>query len=178
MSEHTSTQTFGGKPATESSRPASVVTYVFDAPRELVWKAWTDPEHLMHWWGPRGFTSPMARTDLRVGGRYHWGMRSPEGHDFYSTGVFREIVEPERFVITDSFADAEGNPVPASQYGMPGDWPPENVMTVTFEDRDGRTVVTARSDGIPEEMRVPSEEGMRESFDKLAGYLKTIRAQE
>ncbi len=103
-------------------------------------------------------------------------MRSPEGQDFFSTGVFREEVEHQRLVFTDSFADADGNVVPASHYGMPGDWPTENVMTVTFEERDGRTAVTVREEGIPEEMRRPSEEGMRESFEKLAEYLKTTRA--
>lgn len=155
----------------------SVVTYRFDAPRELVWRAWTDPERLRQWWGPRGFTSPMARTDLRVGGRYHWGMRSPEGQDFFSTGVFREVVEPERLVMTDSFADAEGNVVPASTYGLPGDWTEEIVITVSLEERDGGTMVTVRSENIPGEMRVASEEGMRESLEKLAEYLQTPGAR-
>ena len=176
MSDHTSQQTHAERPSKEQTGQTFFVTRTFDAPRDLVWKAWTEPERLRQWWGPNGFTSPVARTDLRIGGRYLWGMRSPDGQDFFSTGVFREIVEPERLAFTDSFADAEGNVVPASHYGMPGDWPAENVMTVTFEERDGRTAVAVREEGIPEEMRGPSEEGMRESFEKLADYLKKTRA--
>jgi|GEM_PF-725285 len=177
MSDRTSIQQYAERPEGASAGPKAGVTRLISAPRQDVWKAWTDPERLKHWWGPRGFTSPMARTDARVGGRYLWGMRSPEGQDFYSTGVFREVVEPERLVLTDSFADAEGNVVPAAQYGMPGDWPDESVMTVTFDERDGGTVVTVRSEGIPEEMREPSKAGMRESLDKLAEYLETGTVQ-
>jgi len=176
MSDHTGRQAYAERPSNEKSGQAFFAERVFDAPRDLVWKAWTEPERLKQWWGPKGFTSPVAKTDLRVGGRYLWGMRSPDGQDFFSTGIFREIVEPERLAFTDSFADAEGNVVPASHYGMPGDWPAENVMTVTFEERDGRTAVAVREEGIPEEMRGPSEAGMRESFEKLADYLKKARA--
>ena len=71
MTEQTDTRAGAERPAGGQS----VVTYRFDAPRELVWRAWTDPERLRRWWGPRGFTAPVATTDLRVGGRYHWGMR-------------------------------------------------------------------------------------------------------
>ncbi|KAF5075772.1 Activator of Hsp90 ATPase -like protein [anaerobic digester metagenome] len=67
-----------------------LVERVFDAPRELVWKAWTEPGYLKRWWGPKGFTAPAIEIDLRVGGRYLYGMRSPEGQDFWSTGEFRE----------------------------------------------------------------------------------------
>ena len=79
--------------------------------------------------------------------------------------------------MTDSFADAEGNVVPASTYGLPGDWSEENIITVTLEERDGGTMVTVRSENIPEEMRVPSEEGMRESLEKLAEHLQTPGAR-
>jgi uncharacterized protein YndB with AHSA1/START domain len=98
---------------------------VFDAPRELVWKAWTDPERMQRWWGPKHFTAPVWKIDLRAGGVYLYCMRSPEGQDYWSTGVYREIVDPERIVCTDSFADEKGNPVPASHYGMGEDWPLE-----------------------------------------------------
>lgn len=103
-------------------------------------------------------------------------MRSPDGNDAFSTGVFREIVEPERLVLTDSFADADGNVVPASYHGLPGDWPPETVMTVTLKERDGGTALTVRDEGIPEEMRALAELGMRQSLDKLAGYLEAGRS--
>ena len=68
------------------------ITRIFDAPRELVWKAWTEPGRMMRWWGPKGFTSPVCKIDLRVGGEYLNAMRSPEGQEFWSKGVYREIV--------------------------------------------------------------------------------------
>jgi len=155
---------------------ANVHSRVLDAPRELVWKAWTEPERFRRWWGPRGYTSPVTETDPRVGGRFFWGMRPPDGRTFYITGVFREVVAPKRFVLTKSFAEADGTAVPASRYGVPGDWPLETVLSVTLEERDGRTGMTVREEGIPEVMRGPNEEGMREALEKLAEYLKTIAA--
>ena len=94
-----------------------IITRLFDAPRELVWKAWTAPERIRTWWGSIGFVSPVFKIDLRVGGEYHSCMRSPGGRDFWSKGIFREIVALERLVMTDSFADEKGNTVPASYYG-------------------------------------------------------------
>lgn len=149
-----------------------VITRVFLAPREHVWKAWTDPEHLMRWWGPEGFSSPACRIDLRVGGSYVFCMRSPDGQDYWSTGVYRELVEPERLVATDSFADENGRPVPASHYGMPGDWPSEMLVTVTFEEHEGGTKMTLRHEGLPAgEMGDMTATGWNESFDKLAAAL-------
>ncbi len=149
-----------------------VITRVFDAPRELVWKAWTEPERFKLWWGPEGFTCPSCRIDLRAGGKYLACMRSPEGQEFWSTGVFREIVPEGKIVYTDSFSDAEGNPVPASYYGMQGDWPPEMVVTVTFEAAGGMTTMTLRHDGLPSDMLSDCEIGWSGSFDKLAGILE------
>lgn len=85
-----------------SKQQELVIKRIFDAPRELVWDAWTEPEQIMRWWGPKGFSAPVAKIDLRVGGAYLNCMRSPEGKDFWSKGVFREIVAPERLVMTDS----------------------------------------------------------------------------
>jgi uncharacterized protein YndB with AHSA1/START domain len=95
-----------------------VITRVFDAPRELVWKAWTQPQRFVRWWGPKGFTVPFCKIDLHPGGVMHFCMRSPEGRDFWNKGVFREVVEPERIVSTDSFSDEEGNLVQPAHYGM------------------------------------------------------------
>ena len=96
-------------------------------------------------------------------------MRSPEGRDFWTTGVYREIVPLERLVYTDAFADADGNVVPASRYGMAGDWPSETVVTVTFEELAGKTTLTLRHVGIPSgEMSDMTGAGWSESFDKLA----------
>ncbi len=149
------------------------ITRIFDAPRELVWKAWTEPKLFMRWWGPRGFTSPVCKIDLRVGGKYLNCMRSPEGQDYWSTGVYRDIVSMERIVCTDCFADDQGNVVPASHYGMPGDWPLELMMTATFEENNGKTKMTLRHEGIPAgTMSDNTRAGWNESFDKLAESLK------
>ena len=149
-----------------------VITRVFDAPRELVFKAWSEPEHVMRWWGPRDFTTPVARIDFRVGGKFLNCMRSAEGMEIWSTGVYTEIVEPERIVCTDSFADADGNVVPASHYGITGDFPDEMRIEVTFEDVGGKTKMTLRHFGLPAgEHQSGANEGWSQSLDKLAEYL-------
>jgi uncharacterized protein YndB with AHSA1/START domain len=149
-----------------------LIERVFDAPRELVWKAWAEPELMARWFGPKGFTTPVCKIDFRVGGVSLTCMRSPEGQDYWSTGVYREIVPMERIVTTDSFADADGNVVPASHYGMPGDFPLEMLVTVTFEDLGARTRMTLRHEGMPAgEMGEMAQQGWNESFDKLAASL-------
>ena len=160
-------------PATEAEEQALVITRVFDAPREAVFKAWSEPERAMRWWGPKGFTTPVCKIDFRVGGKFLNCMRSPDGKDYWSTGVYQEIVEPERIVCTDSFADAEGNVVPASHYGMEGDIPLEMRIIVTFEDQDGKTKMTLRHAGMPAgENRDGANQGWNEFFDKLAEELR------
>ncbi len=128
----------------------------------------------MRWWGPKDFTSPLCKIDLRVGGRYLWCMRWPDGRDNYTTGVYREVVPFERLVYTDSFADAEGNIVPPSHYGMPADFPPETRVTVTFEEHDGKTTMTLTHAGLPAgEMSEMTGAGWNQSFDKLAESLRS-----
>lgn len=160
-------------PAPYTGKSELVITRVFDAPRELVWKAWTDPERMMQWWGPKGFTSPACKIDLRVGGVYLYCMRSPEGKDYWSTGVYQEILPLERIVCTDSFADETGNVVPASHYGMGSDLPMEMLVTVTFEEHGGKTTMILRHVGFPEgTMTEMAKAGWNESFDKLAESLR------
>jgi uncharacterized protein YndB with AHSA1/START domain len=150
-----------------------IITRIFDAPRELVWKAWTEPEQLMRWWGPKSFTSPVCKIDLRVGGVYLYCMRSPEGQDYWNTGVYKEIIPMERLVYTDSFADEKGNVVPATHYGMSADFPFELLVTVAFEELDGKTKMTLRHVGIPAgEMSDLTAASWNESFDKLSESLK------
>ena len=149
------------------------IVLVFDASRERVWKAWTDPDRVKSWWGPRSFTAPFAKIDLRVGGKYLYCMRSPDGKDYWSTGVYREIVPLQRIVATDSFADDKGNVVPSTHYGMSTDLPLEFVVAVTFEEYQGKTRLTLTHKGFPSgrdsEM---ASQGWNESFDKLAETLK------
>jgi len=155
-----------------------VITRRFDAPRELVWKAWTEPERLMRWWGPKDFTAPYCQLDLRVGGIYLSCMRSPDGQNYWSTGRYRDLVAPSRLICTDSFADEHGQVVPASHYGMSGEWPLELLIMVTFEEEAGKTRLTLRHVGIPAgEMREMCAAGWNESFDKLAASLMPAGAE-
>jgi len=150
-----------------------VITRVFDAARDLVFKAWTEPERVMRWWGPNGFTAPFCKIDLRPGGVFHNCMRSPEGQDFWSKGVYREVVEPERIVCTDFFSDEAGNMVPPTQYGMSPEWPKEALLTVTFVEHDGKTKLTLRHavGSAPATEREMCQAGWNESLDRLAAYL-------
>lgn len=161
----------GARAAMATTQPL-IITRTFAAPRAQVWEAWTDPERTKRWWGPKNFTAPVCKIDLRVGGTYLNCMRSPDGEDFWSTGTYREIVAPARLVCTDSFADKDGNIVPASHYNMSGDWPLTLQITVTLEEQGEKTLLTLRHDGLPAgEMRTMCAAGWNESFDKLAMIL-------
>ena len=149
-----------------------VITRIFDAPRELVFKAWTEPERLMRWWAPKGCTTPFCKIDLRGGGVFHYCMRLPEGRDIWGIGVYREIVEPERIVYTDAFADAEGNPVSPAHYGMSSGHPPETLVTVTFAGHEGKTKLTLRHSILESvEEREGTQQGWTEMFDRLPAEL-------
>jgi uncharacterized protein YndB with AHSA1/START domain len=153
-----------------------VVERVFDAPRERVWQAWSDPELLKQWWGPKNFSSPSCRMDFKEGGSYLFCMRSPEGRDFWSTGKFLEISNPERLVYIDSFADEKGNQVPPSFYGMPGDVSRVYTVTVTLEENiKGKTKLNLRHLGLPggEHLEM-ARAGWHESMDKLGDALRRI----
>lgn len=153
--------------------PKLLITRVFDAPRERVWQAWTDPALANQWEGPAGFTVPAAEMDVRVGGKYLLAMRSPEGQDVWSTGTYLEIREPELMVSTDSFADEKGNVIPASHYGMSADFPLELRVTVTFEKHDGKTKMVLSHEGFPStEDADLARTGWNESFDKLERLLQ------
>jgi uncharacterized protein YndB with AHSA1/START domain len=153
-----------------------VITRIFDAPRELVWKAWTDVEMLKKWWGPKDFTAPIIKMDFKVGGKYHWCMRGagPDGKigDFWTTGELKEIIPLEKLVYTDNFSDAEGNVVPASAYGMSGgDWG-EGIVTIKLEDMDGKTKMTLTHEGLPEgDMQEQTSAGWMQSLDKMESIL-------
>jgi uncharacterized protein YndB with AHSA1/START domain len=159
-------------PATPPEDQELVITRVFDAPPDLVFKAWTEPERLRRWWGPKGFTLPFCTVDLRPGGAVHFCMRSPEGHDIWCKGIYQEIVEPERIVEIGFFSDAEGNRVSPTHYGFSPDWPEETLFTMTFEEQDGKTRLTLRQSGVP---MVPEREGAtvgwNQSFDRLSEFV-------
>jgi uncharacterized protein YndB with AHSA1/START domain len=154
-----------------------VITRIFDAPRDLVFKAWTERDRMMRWWGPNGFTLPVCKIDVRPGGDYLYCMRSPEGKDYWGKGVYREIVEPERIVCTDSFADEKGDTVSPQAYGMSPDWPEEALITVTFDEQGGKTGFTLQHAPLkPGPERDMCHQGWSESLDKLEEYLATVQA--
>lgn len=149
-----------------------VIEREFDAPRERVWMAWTDPELVKRWWGPKGFTAPVCRISLRVGGAYFFCMRSPQGKDYCNTGFYREIAPFERLAATNSFADEKGNIVSATSYGMGPGFAREMLQTVTFEELGGKTKLTLSHAGIPPGRDMENaREGWGQSFDKLADLL-------
>lgn len=136
-----------------------------------IFQAWSNPEELTKWWGPQGFTVPLCKIDFRVGGEYHFCMRSPEGADFWSKGIFIEIVPGRKIVATDSFSDAAGNIILASSVGLPGEWPSTLLIDASFDDNNGGTLFTLRHKGLPGEMLESCRSGWNESLDKLQSFL-------
>ena len=159
-----------------------IISRVFDAPREKVWEYWTTPEHVKKWWGPEGFTAPSVKIDFRVGGKYIYVMHGPEGtpfdKDMYSAGVFREIVPMEKLVVTDYFADAEGNKMSAQDQGLPEGMPSEMEVVVMFEDiEEGKTklsiIYAPESEAMYDAMiKSGMQEGWGTSLNKFAKSLK------
>lgn len=165
-----------GKTKRQLTRQATdlslVITRTFNAPRSLVFKAWTEPERVMRWWGPKDFTTPVCEIDLRPGGSYRYCMRSPAGQDFWSQGIYHKVEEPERIVCSDAFADEKGDTVSPEQYGMSADWPTEAIITVTFTEHVGKTRLTLQHWPLkPGPERDMCRQGWNETLDKLAEYL-------
>jgi len=149
-----------------------VIQRVFDLPVSKVWRALTEAEEFKKWWGPKGFTCPSSKMEARVGGKYLSCMRGPDGKEFWSTGMVKEFIPEKKLVVTDSFSDERGNIKPASELGMPGDWPRELLITFELEEADGATKLRLQHEGIPEEMHDDCVKGWNESFDKLEENIK------
>jgi uncharacterized protein YndB with AHSA1/START domain len=138
-----------------------VITRVFDAPRPLVFKAWTERERVVRWYGPHGFSTTLFESDTRAGGAWRGRMRSPEGRELAQHGVVREVVEPQRFAFTFQWDDE-----PA----------PEQLVTVILAERGGQTEMTFRQGPFQTtEARDSHREGWNESFDRLDRYLAGVR---
>ena len=152
-----------------------VVTRIIDAPIDMVWKAWTDPQLVMRWWGPKDYTSPTCKVDLREGGRYVFCMRAPKeqgGQDSYTAGVYKKIVPMERLEFTQGLADKDGNRVDPAQVGMPPDFPEEIRTVVIFKAKGNMTELTITEYDWPVgQMYVYSLAGMHQSIDKLSESL-------
>jgi len=167
------TSNAGTSNGADAPGPELVIARVFDAPRELVFKAFTEVEHLKRWWGPRGFEWVSAKLDLRTGGNFHYCMRAPTGPEMWGKFVYREIAPPERIVFVNSFSDAEGGIAPNPW--IP-DWPREVLNTVTFTEREGRTTITMHGTPInATETELKTFDGGRQSMEKgFAGTFKQL----
>ncbi len=155
------------------TKDAVVIERTFEAPIDLVWQMWTDPEHFKMWYGPKGFSVPVAEMDIRVGGKRLICMSSPDGSmKMWTTGEYMEIVPNERLVYTDSMADEHGNVVPPSAMGMPDDHPATTEVTVLLEDLGERTKMVMTHAGIPADSGGAA--GWAQAFDKLADHIETV----
>lgn len=138
-----------------------------DLPVAKAWDAFTKPEDIKKWWGPEGFSCPSSTISLQPGGKYLHCMRSDSGQEFWSTGIFKEIVPYKKLVCTDSFSDENGNVISAKDLNMPGDWPLELLITVTFEEAGNKTKLELAQVAIPEEMYDECIKGWQQCIDKL-----------
>ena len=161
------------------SKDAIVIERTFNAPVELIWQMWTQPDHFKKWYGPKGFTVPVAEMDLRVGGKHLFcmEMQTPEGSmKMWSTGEYLEIVPNERLVYTESMADEHGNVVSASANGMGNDHPATTEVTVLLENLNGRTKMIVTHTGVPANQE-GANSGWGQAFDKMADYVETVLNQ-
>lgn len=167
----------------DSNGKELIIERVFDAPKDLVWKAWTDPEMIKKWWGPEGFTAPSAKVDLKVGGKYIFAMQGPKGSEWdrvmYSAGVYKEIVPKEKIVTTDYFSDANGNMIEPDKEGQDSNFPKELITTILFEEvENGKTKLTIMYpqpetlEQIEAIKKSGMVEGLNSSLNKLENVLK------
>jgi uncharacterized protein YndB with AHSA1/START domain len=159
-----------------STTERMVITRVFDAPRELVWRAWTDPQYVMQWWGPKGFTSPVCKIDFRVGGKFLCCMRTPDGQDFWNVGEYHEIVPLEKIVSSMYFSDAEGNKVEPEHYGIEHEAIEGAYDVTTFEDfGDGQTKLTfTGNEPMEDAINSGQLEGWKQILDKVAAVIAEL----
>ena len=171
----------GNSGASGDSTREFVISRTFDAPRELVWKAFTEREHLMQWFGPKGFKMLAGTVDLRPGGTFHYGMQAPDGKTMWGKWIFREIVPPERLVTVVSFSDEQGG---VTRHPLAPSWPLETLSTTTLAEAGGKTTITLRWSALNatnEERKTfdASHDGMRMGWtgtmDQLDAYLARAR---
>jgi uncharacterized protein YndB with AHSA1/START domain len=158
---------------TVNEKQRMVITRIFDAPRALVWKAWTEPQYMMQWWGPKGFTAPVCKIDFRVGGKFLCCMKSPDGQEGWNGGEYHEIVPHEKIVYSLYFADSQGNKVDPAQLGIEHEAIEDARDVVIFEDfGNGQTKLTFIGNETMENAKNSGQvEGMNQSLDKFAAVV-------
>lgn len=154
----------GNKPVTQADDRVLALTRVFDAPQALVFKVWSAPEHLARWWGPRGFTVISFEADVRPGGAFRFGIRSPEGTEHWAHGIYREVERPARLVFTTAWEDSDGK----AKH--------ETLVTLSFAEEKGKTRLSFRQ-ALFElvNARDLHEGGWSSTLDLLADYLAAMQ---
>lgn len=163
-----------GKEMMTDNDNSVVIERTYDAPIELLWQMWTEPEHFAAWYGPAGASIPVANLDVRVGGKRHlcMEMETPNGTmQMWFTGVFTEVNAPNRLVYTDAMSDADGNVVPPAAMGMPEGHPESTEVIVELESAGDGTKMTMTHVGVPADS--PGASGWNMAFDKLAAHLQS-----
>jgi len=158
-----------------TNEPARMVlSRVFEAPRELVWKAWTDPQYAMRWWGPKDFTTPFYEMDFRVGGKFLFCMRAPDGKEFWTGGEYHEIVLYEKIVLSLYPTDPQGNKVDPAQYGIEHEAIDGAHDVILFEDLgNDRTKLTLLGN---ETMENAKESGQVEGWNQILAKFADVVA--
>jgi len=140
------------------------IVRLLNAPRELVWKVWTEPEHIKHWWGPSGFTNSISKMEVKPGGEWEFVMHGPDGTDYKNKHIYKEVVKPERLVLEHVTA-------------------PKFLITVTLEEQGNKTLLNwhglfESAEQLEQVIKVfKADEGMKQNVDKLEAYLKNILNQ-
>jgi len=161
-----------------ASQDSVVIERTLDAPADLIWQMWTDPEHFKAWYGPTGATIPVANMDVRVGGTrlVCMEMQTPNGPmKMWFTGEYREVVESKRLVYTESMCDENGNVMSSSDMGMPDGHPTTTEVFVELEDVDGQTRMVMTHAGVPGDS--PGATGWNMALDKLVAHVEAQRSK-
>jgi uncharacterized protein YndB with AHSA1/START domain len=167
--------------AVAAAGPVFTLSRTFEAPRALVFKVFSEPEHLARWWGPKGWEWVKGEMDFRPGGQFHYCMALPDGQPMWGKFLYQAIDAPERIVFINGFSDAEGH---FTRHPMAPTWPLQVLNVLTLEEQDGRTTLTLR--GGPHRASAAEQQtfaagfdsmrmGFGGTFDQLAAYLAEIQ---
>lgn len=155
-----------------ANTPATVrVERTFKAPVAKVWEIWNDPEKIKLWWGPKDYTAPVAKNDLRLGGTYLLAMKSPKGEIYWNVGTYKNLI-PQKLLVSElQFSDENGKAILGRDVKVPGNWPDAVTVKVDFSDDNGGTRVTVTEVGVPLLMKFFAGLGWNQQFDKLEKLL-------
>jgi uncharacterized protein YndB with AHSA1/START domain len=160
-----------------------VISRTFDAPGDSMWKAWTERERLMQWFGPKGFQMPAAKLDFRPGGMFHYCLEGRDGHEMWGKFTYRAIVAGKQIQFVSCFSDEDGQ---VTRHPLSATWPLEMLSTITFAEQGGKTTVTIHwtpldATEAERETFEASYDGMKQgwagTFDQLADYLATASGE-